>query len=272
MRTTWVAVSLWWSGTAWAVCGDGVLDPGEACDDLDAIGGDGCSATCQIEPGYVCTDATLALDAVETWVHPDNSHAAALWTTSADLLTAREVQNSQPSVYVTELGADWAAFAVEIEVETTNDDDLVGLVLGFDTGDSTHPAADFLLVDWKQAPQTEVPYGNQTRTAGLVLSRVTGATGTIDLFGHSGTVTELARAATLGQAGWADNVPYRFDVVYRGNTSRSRSTAPSSSTSPATSPSARSAPTRSARRRTASPCCRRCPAASAGATTPTATA
>ena len=33
-------------------CGDGVVDPtlGEACDDLNTTAGDGCSATCQIEP------------------------------------------------------------------------------------------------------------------------------------------------------------------------------------------------------------------------------
>jgi cysteine-rich repeat protein len=31
------------------LCGDGVTDPGEQCDDKNTIGGDGCSATCQLE-------------------------------------------------------------------------------------------------------------------------------------------------------------------------------------------------------------------------------
>lgn len=31
------------------LCGDGVTDPGEECDDNDTVGGDGCSATCQLE-------------------------------------------------------------------------------------------------------------------------------------------------------------------------------------------------------------------------------
>ncbi|MFN9959452.1 MAG: hypothetical protein ACK55I_40705, partial [bacterium] len=35
-------------------CGDGVVEGAEACDDNDATGGDGCSATCTIEPGFVC--------------------------------------------------------------------------------------------------------------------------------------------------------------------------------------------------------------------------
>ena len=38
-----------------AVCGDGNLDAGEMCDDHNAVSNDGCSSTCQIETGYVCT-------------------------------------------------------------------------------------------------------------------------------------------------------------------------------------------------------------------------
>ncbi len=37
-------------------CGNSVLDSGEQCDDGNAVGGDGCSATCQVEDGFVCTD------------------------------------------------------------------------------------------------------------------------------------------------------------------------------------------------------------------------
>ena len=38
-------------------CGDGVLDPGEACDDGNNIDGDGCSALCTVEP--FCGDGVL---------------------------------------------------------------------------------------------------------------------------------------------------------------------------------------------------------------------
>ena len=38
-----------------AVCGDGFIDPGEACDDGNTTGGDGCSLDCKaIEANYVC--------------------------------------------------------------------------------------------------------------------------------------------------------------------------------------------------------------------------
>ncbi|MCB9570076.1 MAG: hypothetical protein H6710_23125 [Myxococcales bacterium] len=32
------------------LCGDGVVDPGEACDDGNNVGGDGCDPTCAVEP------------------------------------------------------------------------------------------------------------------------------------------------------------------------------------------------------------------------------
>ena len=43
-------------------CGDGVVGAGEQCDDFNAASGDGCSATCQLEPGYMCQ---------ATWRDPD---------------------------------------------------------------------------------------------------------------------------------------------------------------------------------------------------------
>ncbi|MFC1788250.1 LamG-like jellyroll fold domain-containing protein, partial [Patescibacteria group bacterium] len=46
-----------------AGCGDGVIDAGESCDDGGTAGGDGCSATCQIECGTTI-DATYDNDLV----------------------------------------------------------------------------------------------------------------------------------------------------------------------------------------------------------------
>jgi cysteine-rich repeat protein len=49
-------------------CGNGVLDVGEGCDDGNTAGGDGCSAICQVEvcgngvldPGEDCDDGNTA--------------------------------------------------------------------------------------------------------------------------------------------------------------------------------------------------------------------
>src|SRR5262249_45637201 len=43
-------VALRYDGTP-AACGNGVVEPGEACDDGGTVAGDGCDSTCQIETG-----------------------------------------------------------------------------------------------------------------------------------------------------------------------------------------------------------------------------
>ena len=37
------------------VCGNGVVEAGEQCDDSDFQDGDGCSWDCKVEYGYTCT-------------------------------------------------------------------------------------------------------------------------------------------------------------------------------------------------------------------------
>jgi cysteine-rich repeat protein len=39
------------------VCGDGRIGPGETCDDGGTTSADGCSATCQLEAGWTCSEA-----------------------------------------------------------------------------------------------------------------------------------------------------------------------------------------------------------------------
>ena len=42
-------------------CGDGVINPGEVCDDGNTADGDGCNATCTLQdPGYACTMPGMA--------------------------------------------------------------------------------------------------------------------------------------------------------------------------------------------------------------------
>lgn len=37
------------------ICSNGVINMGEVCDDGNSYGGDGCSASCQVESGYECS-------------------------------------------------------------------------------------------------------------------------------------------------------------------------------------------------------------------------
>ena len=52
------AIDLGWPDpppcTGCSFCGNEVVDPGEACDDGNRTGGDGCTPLCQIERGWTC--------------------------------------------------------------------------------------------------------------------------------------------------------------------------------------------------------------------------
>lgn len=37
------------------ICGDGLVNVAEACDDGNVVAGDGCSAVCSVEPGFTCS-------------------------------------------------------------------------------------------------------------------------------------------------------------------------------------------------------------------------
>ena len=43
-----------------ATCGNGNLEAGEQCDDGNAVSGDGCSSSCQVEAGWTCASANAA--------------------------------------------------------------------------------------------------------------------------------------------------------------------------------------------------------------------
>ena len=53
------------------VCGDGFVDAGEGCDDGSTVDADGCSATCTVESGFICTGepsvCITAVPAVSKW-------------------------------------------------------------------------------------------------------------------------------------------------------------------------------------------------------------
>jgi MYXO-CTERM domain-containing protein len=66
--------------TCTPVCGDGLVLPGEACDDDDLDDGDGCSSICEVEPGFLCSGApsTCTLDADGDGITNDDETARGL--------------------------------------------------------------------------------------------------------------------------------------------------------------------------------------------------
>ncbi len=198
---------------AHAVCGDGALDAGEGCDDLNTAAGDGCDAVCQVEPGWDCQPATFALDFAE--VVFDTGHVSPNWSLSQDGLTVTQSLNADPAVYVSTLPASGVSITFELRVNTTGDDDFIGWVVGYEPGDGAAASPDWLLFDWKQGTQ---PNFGGDGPAGLAYSRVQGpVTADGDMWSHHGNVVEVARATTLGSTGWADNTTYTIQMDYSIN-------------------------------------------------------
>jgi hypothetical protein len=132
------------------------------------------------------------------------------WVLQPGNNAVRQTVNGSPTVFFSDYSAFGNQLSGTIQVATSGDDDFVGFVVGFNSGDLTAATTDFLLIDWKQ--------GNQgTAKRGLALSHVTEGLGDDDgAWAHNPVwgVDELARGATLGDTGWADNVVYSFDIAY----------------------------------------------------------
>lgn len=132
----------------------------------------------------------------------------------------RQTLNTEPGVVFASGDAQGTALSGEIRVNTTDDNDFIGFVLGYNAGDLTGANADidYLLVDWKQGTQAGWD-------AGLSISRVTGGihpltvtTTASDPWLHQGPVNFLTRSNAAGAnyatTGWADLTSYVFDIIF----------------------------------------------------------
>lgn len=134
------------------------------------------------------------------------------WQVAVDHNSVLQTLNGNPTVFFSGTNDQGKALSGKIKVETTSDDDYIGFVLGYKSGDASASSTDFILIDWKQSTQ---PYYGCVAPAGLAISRISGGLpDSADLWCHTGTVSELARAANLGSTGWADSTEYSFDLVF----------------------------------------------------------
>ncbi len=190
------------------VCGDLVLDPGESCDDGALDADDGCDAACLIEPGWLCAEP-LFFDG--SWVVEDYI-AAGSWVVAPDG-DGVDSDAVDPTFFIAPFDANAAVQGFSVTVSAA-DDDFFGFAIGVEPGDSSNAAASYLLLDWKQGDQVHVTPAIE----GMALSQVSGVPSWDEFWSHSdevdgdGFVTELARAATLGNQGWEEDVTYEFLV------------------------------------------------------------
>lgn len=158
----------------------------------------------------------------ETYGAPSSAN----WTPSATGDSVFQSINGAPTFFVSPV--DLASGTVEGELSVSaSDDDFIGFAIGFRPGDTTNPAADYLLLDWKRITQ----YYNHgctpgsTARRGIALSRVRGIPAYNEFWGHvnldtvscstaSDSVTELARGITTTDVGWAHRAVYSFRIDF----------------------------------------------------------
>lgn len=153
---------------------------------------------------------------LSTWA---GAEGAGNWTIAADNNSVFQSQNSDPGVFYDATASQGQQLSGEITVETNFDDDLVGFVLGYQSGDLTAASTDYILIDWKQTTQPFYSACDDSidGLVGLSISRVTGDLNPQDAWCHNGDVQELQRGATLGSTGWNDNQTYTFDLIFQAN-------------------------------------------------------
>ena len=151
-----------------------------------------------------------------------------VWTVAADGSSVNQSVNGQPTLFYSDFDTFGSSFTGTITVGG-GDDDYIGFVLGFNSGDTSNSSANYLLIDWKAGTQT-FNFGAPSSTpgttalAGLAVSRVTGIPTADEFWGHtdfvsdlSGGVQELQRAANLGATGWATGTTYEFTFDFGPN-------------------------------------------------------
>ena len=143
------------------------------------------------------------------------------WQVDAGGGAVTQGNNSRPSLFYGNFLALGSRIEGRLHVSSgTSDGDAFGLAIGFLPGDTTSPAADYLLIDWRREEQSfRFGCGGQaTARRGLALSRVSGVPADAELWAHdnracNGTasgVRELARGKRFGSTGWTPGTEYTF--------------------------------------------------------------
>lgn len=146
-----------------------------------------------------------------------NQAVPASWQVSGSSLA--QTANSQASLFLSN-GAPATTLHITGQLRSSGgDNDYLGFGFGIGGGD-------WLLIDWKQTQELvdftggqDNQHGAATAQAGLAASLVIGNPSGAELWGHtnfgnsSSRVSELARAASLGNTGYTAGQWYAFDIL-----------------------------------------------------------
>ncbi|MBN2181414.1 MAG: hypothetical protein JW715_05835 [Sedimentisphaerales bacterium] len=140
--------------------------------------------------------------------------AAGNWILGGGNTYVDQVVNADPSFYLNNLNQTSYSMDGSWQVRTTNDDDYMGFVFGYQN------SSNFYLFDWKQANQS---YVSTYAYEGMTIKKMTGSTGngladlSLSEFWENGSdygdmdVLAQNHSSTLG---WADNTLYDFHLDF----------------------------------------------------------
>lgn len=93
-----------------------------------------------------------------TWT--DESYDTGDWAVYDNGNSVQQNVNGLPTFFYSDFsamgGQAGLRLTTHVSVNTTEDNDYIGIAVGFNPGDTTNPNADYLLIDWKQNGQTKV--------------------------------------------------------------------------------------------------------------------
>jgi opacity protein-like surface antigen len=149
--------------------------------------------------------APVAVD-LSTWT----ATSGGSWNVAGDNNSVTQTINGRPTIFYEDGSlAQGLTLSGTIRVNTGSDDDYIGFVLGYETGDLQATNPGFLLVEWNKGSKSGV-------APGLSLQKVTGrlADGPFSGTTRANTLTELDRATSLGSTPWQAFQTYNFELVF----------------------------------------------------------
>jgi hypothetical protein len=164
---------------------------------------------------FNCTAAVNAMPVdLSGWIAQGG---ASNWVVQAGNDTVLQTQNGAPTIFFdpTVTSTQGTALSGTISVQESGDNDFIGFVLGYDSGEVFSSSADYYLIDWKQGDQSGW-------TEGMAISHVTdGSNGndsnvTGSFWDHRAGQVDLITRATggLGNTGWDDFTEYTFNIIF----------------------------------------------------------
>lgn len=119
-----------------AVCGNGLVEGGEECDDSDTVEGDGCSDVCETEAGFTCTGEPSECSLTEIEPNEDGTPAVGGSTTTGNDFDAMARMTADTNFAMLPLNASAGEILVFGAIGVLGDEDVFAV-----QNDGTDPVA-----------------------------------------------------------------------------------------------------------------------------------